>query len=129
MCGYFKKDIKYVLEFAIFVDLMICYKELACFILFTNYFIIRSCIRSNMFTSSSSVIIYKAPLMHREVIKSNQPLKHIYLDEINEIRIICVLFFRLQEMLQRLYFEKLHIFGLLPVHHLKSHMLIVHHCE
>lgn len=82
-----------------------------------------------MFTSSSWVIIYKEPFMHREVIKSNQPLKHIYLDEINEIRIICVLFFRLQEMLQRLYFEKLHIFGLLPVHHLKSHMLIVHHCE
>lgn len=112
------KDIKYVLEFAIFVDLMICYKELACFILFTNYFIIRSYIRSYMFTSSSTVIIYKEPFRHIEVIKSNQPLKHVYLDEIYEIyeiRInICVLFFRLQEMLQRLYFEKLHVFGLLP---------------
>lgn len=86
--------------------------------------------RSYMFTSRSSVIIYKEPFRHRDVIKSNQPLKHIYLDGIYEIRInICVLFFRFQEMLQRLYFEKLHIFGLLPVHHLKSHMLIVHHCE
>lgn len=85
---------------------MKCYKVQASCILFTNYFIMRS----YMFTSRSSVIIYKEPFRHRDVIKSNQPLKLIYLDGIYEIRInICVLFFRFQEMLQRLYFKKSHV--------------------
>lgn len=65
------KDIKYVLEFVIFVDLMICYKELVCFILFMNYFIICSYICSYMFISSSMVIIYKELFWYIEVIKSN----------------------------------------------------------
>lgn len=61
------------LKFAFyFVDFMKCYKVQASCILFTNYFIMRS----YMFTSSSSVIIYKEPFMHREVIESNQPFDH-----------------------------------------------------
>lgn len=60
--------LKYILnthvKFAFdFVDFMKCYKVQASCILFTNYFIMHS----YMFTSSSSVIIYKEPLMHREV--------------------------------------------------------------